>query len=127
MILTILIWKKRTFFVRFPPILTNTFRTGARQTAFFVSSSYQQVACSRLSDGGKEEKSRGRRGDWGPSLPRSTFHRGFSFSAFPLSESLEQANQQASNVKADFPKPQALSNEALWKTTVDMNVGVLNM
>ena len=52
------------------------------------------LACSRLSDGGKAENSRGRRGDWGGSagdwgrgiprlsLARLTFHRGFLFHPF---------------------------------------------
>ena len=34
------------------------------------------LACSRLSNGGKEKS---RRGDWGSSLARFTFHRGFFF------------------------------------------------
>ena len=40
------------------------------------------IACSTLSDGGKEENSWGRRGDWGPSLAWFTFDYGFIFLPF---------------------------------------------
>ena len=46
-----------------------------------ISQAGRTVASSRLSDGGKEENSRGERGEWGgiprPSPARFIFHRGF--------------------------------------------------
>ena len=62
------------------------------------------LACSRLSDGGKEENNLGRRGDWGekpadflPNPPPQSRPFQFSsqlyFSSFPLSESMAASNE----------------------------------
>ena len=50
--------------------------------------------------GGGGETGAGARGIPCPSLARSTFHRVFSFSSFPLSESLEQTSAEPSSARA---------------------------